>query len=243
MGRTPLSPGPLVYAHRGDRSRAPDNTLDAYRLSVEAGADGIELDVRQTVDGALILVHDAVHGHLPPFALMTFDDVRRSEPSIPTLGEMLAEVPRHVFLNVEIKHSIHEPGFSPDRRVVEATLAEIATVDDTARILISSFDPDVVRRSAELAPDVLRGLLIPGAISIDEGVAIAVDIGANALHPPMTSLLDDPGRRITEIHAAHLAAVTWNANTIEDVLTAAEAGVDVIITDDPRMAVGALAQR
>ncbi|MCL1598543.1 MAG: glycerophosphodiester phosphodiesterase, partial [Actinomycetia bacterium] len=57
MNRTPLTPTPLVYAHRGDRSRAPDNTLEAYGLAVEAGADGIELDVRRTADGVLIMSH------------------------------------------------------------------------------------------------------------------------------------------------------------------------------------------
>ena len=58
MERTPLTPAPLVYAHRGDRSRAPDNTLMAFDVAVEAKADGIELDVRRTSDGVLVITHD-----------------------------------------------------------------------------------------------------------------------------------------------------------------------------------------
>jgi glycerophosphoryl diester phosphodiesterase len=241
MDRTPLGPAPLIYAHRGDRSRAADNTIEAYALAVEAGSDGIELDVRQTVDGALIVVHDAVHGDLPPFALMTLEAVRRDEPRIPTLAEALAAIPRSTFVNVEIKHAPHERGFAPDRRIVDATLAEIATVDETSRILISSFDPAVVARTAEIAPDMLRGLLIPGPVDIREGIAIAADVGAHALHPPMSSFDADIVAGVDEIHDGRLAVVVWNANTPTAVSAAAAAGVDVIITDDPGMARSALA--
>ena len=57
---SPLTPRPLIYAHRGDRTRAADNTIEAFDLAVEAGADGIELDVRRTIDGVLVVSHDPV---------------------------------------------------------------------------------------------------------------------------------------------------------------------------------------
>jgi len=236
MTRTPLGPAPLIYAHRGDRSRAEDNTIEAYRLAVEAGADGIELDVRRTRDDALILVHDPSHGNRPPFAEMDFAQVRAEEPSIPTLGEMLAFVPSSVFLNVEIKNAAHEPGFDPARSVVDATLAEISSIDDPSRILMSSFDPESVRRSIEFAPSVLAGLLIGSGVEIGAGIDMALALGARAIHPPMSTLLTDPMASVDRCVQAGLAVVVWNANTPKDVEIVAEAGVDVIITDDPGMA-------
>jgi len=92
MSRNPLGPAPLVYAHRGDRSRAPDNTLEAYLLAVEAGADGIELDVRRTRDGELIMSHDDRYPGFPPFVEMTLAEVRDALPQVPTFIETLAAV-------------------------------------------------------------------------------------------------------------------------------------------------------
>lgn len=233
---------PLVYAHRGDRSRADDNTADAYALAVEAGADGIEVDIRRTVDGVLIVVHDPFHGELPPWSEMTHSDISAAEPTILTAAQMLATIPEGVFINVEIKNAPNEPGFDAGRSIVDATLAEIATLDDMSRILISSFDPECVGRARELAPDVKTGLLIAGVVAIDHGVEIALDLGADALHPPMTSLQVDPDREVRAIHEAGLAAVVWNANTRADVAAVARAAVDVIITDDPGMANHVLGQ-
>src|SRR6478736_4409350 len=56
--RPMTSSPPLVLAHRGARRVAPENTLDAFALAIAMGADGVELDVRRTADGALVLHHD-----------------------------------------------------------------------------------------------------------------------------------------------------------------------------------------
>jgi glycerophosphoryl diester phosphodiesterase len=236
MNRSPLGPAPLIYAHRGDRSRAPDNTIEAYRLAVEAGADGIELDVRRTRDDVLILVHDPSHGNRPPFAEMSLEEVRSEEPSIPTFDEALAFVPSSVYLNVEIKNTAYEPGFDPSRRIVDETLSAISSIDDPSRILMSSFDPESVRRSIEIAPNVLAGLLIGSGVEIGAGIDMALALGVQAIHPPMTTLLTDPRASVDRCIQAGLAVVVWNANTPKDVEIAVEAGVDVIITDDPGMA-------
>src|SRR5215468_4722108 len=51
---------PLCYAHRGARSYAPENTLMAFAVAYDLGADGIECDLRRSRDGALIIMHDAL---------------------------------------------------------------------------------------------------------------------------------------------------------------------------------------
>ncbi len=243
MSRSPLTPPPLVYAHRGDRVRAADNTLEAFSLAVDAGADGIELDVRRTADGELILAHDPAHDGLPPFCEMTFDELREADPSVPTLDEMLGAVPPNVFLNVEIKNSPLEAGFDPSRAIVDQTLAAIAQGDDLSRILLSSFDAASVQRATELAPDLLVGLLVVSGISIDVAIDGARQVGAAAVHPPMSSVRADPIDAVARVHGAGHAIVVWGANSPADVRLLADAGADVVITDDPSMARAVIDQR
>lgn len=236
MERTPLTPAPLVYAHRGDRSRAPDNTLMAFDLAVEAKADGIELDVRRTSDGVLVITHDPQVDSLPPVVDMSFADLRVQAPGVPTLEEAMERIPRSVFVNVEIKNAAHEPGFDPDRSIVDETIAIIEASGDLDRVLMSSFDPVAVERVRSVAPAVATGLLITGAVSIADGVDVARDVDADALHPPMTTLDGAEDESIRVAHASGLAVVVWNANHVDEVRRAAAAGIDVIITDDPTMA-------
>src|SRR5436305_5677398 len=78
---------PLVLAHRGASRRAPENTIEAFRLARELGADGVELDVRRTSDGVLVLSHDPV---IEGFGLVVehpFEHLRAERPLVPTLEE------------------------------------------------------------------------------------------------------------------------------------------------------------
>ncbi len=236
VNRTPLTPTPLVYGHRGDRSRAPDNTLEAYRLAVEAGADGIELDVRRTADGVLIMSHDAQHGDMAPFIEMTMAEIRDQIPDVPTLIEMLAFVPPHIWLNVEIKNDPQDSYHDPTRRIVDQTIATIEEHDSLDRILLSSFDVEAMKRAADLHPDLLRGQLIREPVSLADGIAAATAQHANAVHPNVLYFSDDPAASMEAIHSAGLAAVVWWVNTPDQVRSMIDIGVDVIITDDPGMA-------
>lgn len=223
---------PLIYAHRGDRSRAADNTLEAFALAVEAGADGIECDVRRTADGVLIMSHDPTHGDLPPLSELSFAELRDAAPEVPTLAETLESVPSRVQLNVEIKNVPSQPDFDPTRSIVTETLDLIVSADDPGRILLSSFDPDSVRTAGRYG-QLVRGLLIAGGVPMDTAIGMARDLGVEALHPPMTSITGDPDGIVASIHTAGLAVVVWNANTASEIEAAKHAGVDVIITDDP----------
>ena len=80
---------PLVLAHRGARRRAPENTLEAYAVARDLGADGVELDVRRTRDGALVLHHDPGPAEGPVLATLDHAEVRERFPTIPTLAEAL----------------------------------------------------------------------------------------------------------------------------------------------------------
>ena len=236
MERSPLTPRPLVYAHRGDRSRAQDNTLEAFDLAVDARADGIELDVRRTRDGVLIVSHDPSIGDLAPFDQIGFEHLRSNRPEVPTLEEALRHIPSEVFVNVEVKHDPIDPHPDPDRSVAAETVRLIVEVDDPDRILLSSFDTPSVEMFDAVTPGMLRGQLVVEGPSFASAVSLTTHIGADAVHPPWTMIADDPGAHVSVAHDAGVAVVAWNANTPSDVEAAAHAGVDIIITDDPGMA-------
>lgn len=235
MDRSPISPASLIYAHRGDRSRAPDNTLDAFVLAVDAGAHGIELDVRRTADGVLVVSHDPAVGDSRSIHRLVFEELRSVAPSVPSLSEALAHIPPHVFVNVEIKNIVHQPDFDASRSIVEQTLALIDREDDRRRILLSSFDPESVRSTPERA-SILRGLLITSGIPLEAAVPLAVELETQAIHPPMSTVASDPESAVAAAHRAGLALAVWDANTPSEIDMLARAGVDVIITDDPAMA-------
>ena len=215
MERTPLTPRPLVYAHRGDRSRAPDNTIEAFDLAIEAGADGIELDVRRTSDHTLIVSHDPSIGDLPPFESIAFADLRSARPEVPTLEEVLEHVPRRIFLNVEVKHDPRDDGFDEDRGVAVQTVDLIQRIDDPDRVLLSSFDISSVERFGERAPGMLRGQLVAGGMEFASAVSLASQINTDAVHPPMEMIEEYTETQVRAAHDYGLAVVVWNANSPE----------------------------
>jgi glycerophosphoryl diester phosphodiesterase len=226
----------LVYAHRGDRSRASDNTIEAYLLAVEAGADGIELDVRRTRDGVLIVHHDERDPAIGTFSSVDFIDLREMAPYVPTLREAMEAIPRHILVNVEIKNDSGEAGFDAERTIVGEILAELRDHDDPTRILLSSFDPVSMKRAGEIGPEFLRGQLVMTPVPLDIGVAFAREFDMDAINPQYAQLRDDAVDLIAELSLAGLRTVVWDVNTAEEVASVAVAGADVIITDNPSMA-------
>ncbi len=240
---SPLGTGPLVYAHRGDRSRAADNTLEAYRLAVEAGTDGIELDVRRTADGVLIVSHDDHVPGLDPFAAIEFGALRAMAPQVPTLQEAMEAIPAHVFVNVEIKNFPYDAGYDTERTIVDETLDALSNYDDPGRILLSSFDVASVQRAGEVAPGFLSGQLLLQAFPLDAGMAVATQLGADALIPHLSHVADDAMGHVAGIRDSGLAVVVWGVDTPEDVALVASADVNAVITDDPAMARSVIGQR
>ncbi len=159
---------PLVIAHRGASGVAPENTLLAFHLAVEMGADMIELDVRCSRDGHLVVCHDpdvarTTNGHGQVHEL-DLDDLRRLDAGyrysldgqhylfrglglrIPTLDEVLASLPPHIELNLEVKSAPGDGRTAEGHRIAACLAArcrrEPALVE---RLLVSSFDMAVLR--------------------------------------------------------------------------------------------------
>src|SRR6476661_5674223 len=127
-----ISPRPLVFAHRGGAALAPENTLAAFEHAAALGADGIELDVRASSDGHVVVHHDetlerttALRGRL---RARTADELARA--NVPALAQVLRTC-RDMRVIIEIK--VNEPVFG--RMVVE----ELRRADAVDRVCIGGF--------------------------------------------------------------------------------------------------------
>jgi len=136
---------PLVIAHRGDCTNAPENTRAAFKAAMDAGADGFELDVFLLADNTVIVFHDEdterLTGVKGDITKMTIEDVRKlsvnGEP-IPTLEEILNEFSAKTLINVEMK--AYKPKWN--RRATGTEVAKLIRKCNVAdRVVVTSFDP------------------------------------------------------------------------------------------------------
>lgn len=184
----------LVWAHRGASRAAPENTLAAFRLAAELGADGIELDAQRCASGEVVVLHDESLGRTTGYAallaetpfskLRTLDaGARFSEKfrgeRVPLLAEVLAETPASLRVNVELKCDRAD-----DRGLTAATVAVVREQHAEGRVLFSSFNPFCLFRARALAPEVPRALLFERDSSFALRHALAAPLlGAVSLHP------------------------------------------------------------
>jgi glycerophosphoryl diester phosphodiesterase len=216
--------GMLVLAHRGANRLEAENTVPAMAAALAHGADGVELDVHRSADGALVVHHDAVTP-AGPLAALTRDELRAAQPEIPTLEDVL-DVCRGTLVNVEVK--------DPDPRAVLALVALLEArgvagpADD---VLVSSFDlatVDLFRASAVHVP---TGVLSFG-LAPDDALHVAFEHGHTAVHPDVWTLLTvDVDAFVVRAHDQGVQVNVWTVNDADQVEQLKAAGVDAVITD------------
>ncbi len=224
----------LVLAHRGARRQAPENTLASFRRARELGADGVELDVHRTIDGVLVVHHDADREDLGILAHLTAAEITRRAPEIPHLVDVLDEM-SGLLVNVELKNSPADADFDPGARSADA-LAGVLGARSGDRVLVSSFHLDTLDRFHELLPDIPTGLLlIPDRY--EEDLALTVAHGHGAVHPHLSAL--DRDRILGRVKLAHshgLDVNVWTVNQPADMQRFLISGVDCVMTDVPDVA-------
>lgn len=226
-------------AHRGFSGKYPENTMLAFRKALEAGCDGIELDVHLSRDGELVIIHDEdldrttdgsgwVKDH-------TLAELRALDASagyrgvygrnpVPTLREYFELVKdRNVFTNIELKTGVFEyPG------IEEKTLRLMDEFGLRERIIISSFNHFSILRFQALAPDVKLGFLTEGwYIGVGQYTRAH---GVQCVHPIFNNLTPEC---LKEIKGAGREINAWTVNTREDMLDLLEKGIDGIIGNFP----------
>ena len=231
---------PLVLGHRGASAYAGDNTLEAFRLAVAQGADGIETDVRLTTDGVMVLHHEPDEKGLGVFAEHSFDEVRAALPEIPTIDEMLATT-ADVLLNLEIKNDADQPDYDPLQRSAAAVVAWVDEHDLHDRVVVSSFDPETVIRVRVLDDRIVTGQLLDHRTDPDKVLAKVAACGHQWVLPYHQWLRIGGAGIISEAHDLGLAVGTWTVDKPSRIRALADHGIDAVITNDPKTALEALA--
>lgn len=225
---------PLVLAHRGASAAAPENTLVAFGLARELGADGVELDVRRSRDGALVLAHDAELSGAGVICEHDLVALRDAEPALAVLAEALDEC-AGLLVNIEIKNWPEDPDFDPDERIVTAVVELLADRGGHDRVLVSSFHLPTVDRLRAIAPGVPTAWL-----TFDTPVADAVSTvaghGHDAWHPWYGLILEDAAEAVAAAHARGLQVNTWTVDHEAHLAALAAAGCDALVTNVPDVA-------
>jgi glycerophosphoryl diester phosphodiesterase len=219
-------PGCYASAHRGLSSEVTENTIAAFRAAADAGFRSFELDCRLTRDGEVVVLHDASLARTTEdgnarVAEMRYDELRgytTKHGPVPRLDDLFSALAgwKGVW-NLEVK-------------ALKATEPMLHLADHhglQGRILVSSFDPDALARSREVAPEVPRAFITMGGIQ-PEDVGTAKELECawfNANHrdlsPANVQMLTAKGFKVTG----------WTVNDPAEALALRELGVHCIITD------------
>lgn len=238
----------LIFGHRGAMARAPMNTLAAFELAIEQGADGIELDVHLSHDGQLVVIHDdsvdATTDGQGKVADLTLDQLKRLDAGawfsdefagqrIPTLDEVFEAFGDKLFVNVEIKSSRE----TVDR--LEKRLADcVRRHNMRERIIVSCFDPVILRRVKQMMPKVLMGFLYVPDMPAEHYLSLK-DSWHEARHP--LHVMVDEGY-MNWARAQGYYVNVWTVNAPERARQLKRLGVNTIMTDDPATIISALRQ-
>lgn len=226
----------LVVGHRGASHDFTENTLEAFAGAFRQGADWVELDVRRTADGVLVVHHDAALADGTVIAMTVAADL---PPLVPTLVEVFSVVGT-MGVNVEIKNSPGEAGYDPTGDLARATVAAIEDHGGDRSILVSSFDAGTLVDVRAASPDLRTGYLVLSAEEPLDAVARAMDDGHHAVNPW------DPCVTEASVRRAHDAGLAVNVWTVDDPVRIAQLaswGVDAIITNRPAVALQAIGRR
>ena len=227
---------PIITAHRGYSSAAPENTLPAFQLAIDHGCERAELDVQMTKDGVVMVTHDTslrrCTGRNANIYDLTFDEVRKLDAGrwfsakyagtkIPTLEEVLDLCKGKIQLNIEIKPNAATPTLEAETiRIIQEKGFENDCV-------ITSQSYETLCEVKELAPE------------IETGYILALGVGSY-YDLPAADFFSVEGTFITsgmvqQIHKRDKTISAWTINRDEDASNMLSLGVDDVITDKPEM--------
>jgi glycerophosphoryl diester phosphodiesterase len=223
-----------VFAHRGCTDGFVENTVDAFAEARRRGADGVELDVRLTADGALAVHHDAEVPGVGPVSELV---VAGLPGHVPLLDDALA-VCEGMVVNVEIKNAPSDAGYDPGQAIAALTARAIGDAGWGDRVIVSSFQPETLVAVGAADPSLAQGELWPPVVTGDPRVALdrAAEAGRRAVHPFVSSVTQE---LVDAAHERGLAVNVWTVNSPDEMLALVEMGVDALITDRLREALAA----
>jgi glycerophosphoryl diester phosphodiesterase len=246
----------IRVGHKGAAALEPENTLRSLRRAVELGCDLVEFDVLDLEDGTLVLAHsddlsEVSHGTASGrVRTRSLAELREAAPDLPTFEEALAELARagNVGIHVDLKwHGYEAAAVEAIRRhgLVERTvvssfhensLRAIASIEPgLARGLTYPFDRSGVSRRRLLTPVAAAALIglrraLPLKIA---GMLERAQVSAAMLHHRVVSRA-----AVDRAHAQGAAVFAWTVDDAAALARMVDAGVDGVITNDPRIFAG-----
>ena len=235
--RLALFQNPTVMAHRGLSADAPENTLYAFSDAISVGADFIELDVQQTRDGVLVVMHDSNlkrttgvnkdiwdvdYADIQNLDAGSWFDPAYANARIPTLEETLQFVDKWAKLNIEIKPTKHGSD------TLEQDVAELITrYQYTDACYVTSFSYGSLKKVKEANPEIRTGYLMSVAYGQFYSLKYADAFSLNKVF--VTSQV------VNAAHQQGKQIFAWTVNSMSEVRSLCNLHVDSIITDDPVM--------
>ena len=234
---SPPSARPIVIAHRGASARLPENTVGAFELAAELGADWVELDTHLTADGRVVVTHDA---HYPDGTLASEANADQRPDGMCLLDDALEVCDAaSLGVNIEIKAIPGDADADTAPDLTDAVLAILERRYGPGRptpLLITSFWPPTIVRVRKASAWPTGWLTIDGSdpAATAARLAAADHQAINPWDPVVTAELVDV------CHQFGLAVNVWTVNDPDRMRELAAWGVDGIITDVPDVAVDAL---
>ncbi|MGA1872644.1 MAG: glycerophosphodiester phosphodiesterase [Thermoplasmatota archaeon] len=221
----------LRIGHRGAAFHRPENTMSSFRRALELGVDMIELDVRKSRCGELMVIHDETVDRTTDgtgkVSEMDLAEISRldagSGERVPLLRDVMEVFAGRVSLDIEMKGTrIAEP--------VHSILAEMFDAGSWKEedVIVTTFHPGELFDLNELLPSVRKGFIFED--HPDMGIDFASGLGAWSVVPRFD--LVDEGF-VESARSLDLKVLVWTVNDVRDVRKMERMGVDGIVTDDP----------
>ncbi len=225
----------MVIAHRGASKAAKENTVEAFRLAHLLGSDMVELDVRRSGSGSLVVHHD---GHLPDGRAI-IDTLDGDLPDdLPTLAQAMAAC-EPMLVNVEIKNDEEDPDFDQTDSVADEVVAYLKATAQGHRVVISSFRIETVDRVRALDSELETAWLVTLVEDPAATVTTLTEHGHRILHPHWTACTP----ALFEItNAADVAVNCWTCDRPEVMTELIGLGISGICTNVPDVLVRVMAE-
>jgi glycerophosphoryl diester phosphodiesterase len=224
-----------ITGHRGAAAEAPENTIAAIEKAIEAGADYCEIDVQESADGVLVVVHDAdlkrVANVDAKIHETTCEDLRKFDvgvwfsdefkgEKIPTLDEVIEVAKGRIKLNIELKYNGH------DRQLATRVAESVARHEFEEHCVLTSLKIEGLREAKRANPQLKIGLAVARALGdLTKIESDFLSVNADFATAANVDTIQSVGK---EVHI-------WTVNDRKTMLRMIDLGVDNIITDDPRL--------
>ncbi|MBQ3666330.1 MAG: glycerophosphodiester phosphodiesterase [Lachnospiraceae bacterium] len=227
----------VIAAHRGYSAEAPENTIPAFEAAIEHFSDYVELDVQETKDGEVIVMHDSnfkrVAGVNKHVWEVTYDEIQNYDvgkwfspefegTSIPRLEDVLAMAKGRLKLNIEIKLTGHE------KNLEENVVRLIEEYDMEQECVITSFQKKALKNVKRSNPEIKTGYILKVAFGDFSGMMYADALSVQYAFASSAF--------INSAHSSGKKVYVWTVNSSDLIYEMIKRGADMIITDDPVLA-------